>query len=81
MGSRSARPPRTVIKDVSANGSASERNYPPASSMRLTMAKKVEGRAGEAVYSRHGHHVTGSEIFHLGGHFCWPKYAAVRQGI
>ena len=62
MGSRSARPPRTAINkrpvlvDVSANASASERNCPIDA---LNDGEKVEGRADEAEYSRHGHHVTG----------------------
>ena len=90
MGSRSARPPRTAIKDVLGPWLRERAELPASIHDALNDGEKVEGRAGEAVYLRHRHHFTGSETIHhaqeltpislradglLAVNFCAPVYS------
>jgi hypothetical protein len=75
--STSASPPRTAIISclvlvvVLAHGSASVRNCPPASTMRLTIANR--SKVEKAVDARDRHHVTGGQIL--------QQLAAVGLGV
>ena len=65
--STSASPPSTaiisrpVLVEVSAHGSASDRNCPPASTICLTMANRSKVERAKPVDPRHRHHVAGGE--------------------
>jgi hypothetical protein len=63
-----------VLVEVSANGSASERNLTVGILDVVNDGEKVEGRADEAVYSRRRHHFAGSETFqHAQRSACEPR--------
>jgi hypothetical protein len=65
---RPSSPPRTaiisrpVLVTVSAHGSASDQNCPPASAMRF-MKRTGRRSSGKAVDARDRHHVAGGQLF------------------